>query len=137
MPRGNKKYQASIRMPESMWKDVVEASARSGISAMEYMRRAIQKELDHDKDHDKKGKDEPLLTEEQTRSLITEQTQSLLRDQEKGLREELNTYMDTAIHNLRKEIRDENAVEIKELRGLLAEQQKTINILLRMIPKEK
>lgn len=133
MPRGNKKYQASIRMPESMWKDVVEASARSGISAMEYMRRAIQKELDHDK----KGKDKLSLIEEEVRSLITEQTQSLLHDQEKILREEINVYVDTAIYNLRKEIRDENTVDIKELRRLLAEQQKTINTLFRMSPKEE
>lgn len=85
----------------------------------------------------KKEKESCFLTEGQILSLITEQTQSLLHEREKGLRDELNTYIDTAIHNLRKEIRDENAVEIKELHGLLAEQQKTINILLHLIPKDE
>lgn len=46
---------------------------------------------------------------------------------------ELNTSIDERL----REIRDENSIEIKELRGLLAEQQKTINTLLRMIPKEE
>lgn len=46
---------------------------------------------------------------------------------------ELNASIDERL----RDIRDENSIEIKELRGLLAEQQKTINTLLRMIPKEE
>lgn len=125
MPRGNKKYQASIRMPESMWKAVVEASARSGISAMEYMRRAIQKELDYDKDHDKKEKDDLLLTEEQIRSLI--------REEMVNVEEEFNTYLGEALNNLQKE----NSLERGRLQGLIEEQQDIIKNFHKMIQEDE
>lgn len=125
MPRGNKKYQASIRMPESMWKAIVEASARSGISAMEYMRRAIQKELDHDKDHDKKGKDDLLLTEEQTRALI--------REEIGNVEEIFSARLEEALNNLQKE----NSLEIGRLQGLIEEQQNIIINFHRMIQKDE
>ena len=125
MPRGNKKYQASIRMPESMWKAIVEASARSGISAMEYMRRAIQKELDHDKDHDKKGKDDLRLTEEQTRALIHEEIGNV--------EEIFSARLEEALNNLQKE----NSLEIGRLQGLIEEQQNIIINFHRMIQKDE
>lgn len=125
MPRGDKKYQASIRMPESMWKDVVEASARSGISAMEYMRRAIQKELDHDKDHDKKGKDDLLLAEEQTRALI--------REEMVNVEGKFNTCLREALNNLQKE----HTLEMEQLQGLIEDQRNIIKNYHRMIQKKE
>lgn len=125
MPRGNKKYQASIRMPESMWNDVVEASARSSISAMEYMRRAIQKELDRDKNRDKKGKEELSLTEEQARSLI--------RNEMGDVEGKFYAHLEEALNNLRKE----NSLETEHLRRLVEEQQEVIRNFRRMIQKEE
>lgn len=125
MPRGNKKYQASIRMPESIWNDVVEASARSSISAMEYMRRAIQRELDCDKDCDKKGREEVSLTEEQTRSLI----QREMGDVEG----KFYAHLEMVLNNLRKE----NSIETEQLRKMIEEQQGVIRNLRGMIPKEE
>lgn len=125
MPRGDKKYQASIRMLESMWKDVVEASARSGISAMEYMRRAIQKELDHDKDHDKKGKDDLLLAEEQTRALI--------REEMVNVEGKFNTCLREALNNLQKE----HTLEMEQLQGLIEDQRNIIKNYHRMIQKKE
>ena len=125
MPRGNKKYQASIRMPESMWNDIVEASARSSISAMEYMRRAIQKELDRDKDRDKKGGEGASVMEEQARSLMRKEMEDV------GVR--LNAHMEEALEKLRKE----NSLEMEHLRKLIEEQQGVIRNLRGMIQKEE
>ncbi|MCZ9312428.1 MAG: ribbon-helix-helix protein, CopG family [Methanocorpusculum sp.] len=47
------------------------------------------------------------------------------------------TEIRTGFNDRLTEIKRENATELRELRSLLAEQQKTINILLRMIPKDE
>ena len=53
MVKERKKAQTTVKMSESMKKEIEAAADLLGISSMEYIRRACREKLDHDSDNSK------------------------------------------------------------------------------------
>lgn len=67
-----------VRMPISMWEGVSKGSEKLGISAMEWIRRAIQEKIDKNDT----GEDREYVTVDEVRDIIREELRNYEPEEE-------------------------------------------------------